>query len=359
MSSHRRQFTQYNLWTATGENVHTILTPTGDTKQYILYRIQHLSKIRKQCLKYNIWTVVTGNNLHNIWTATRDSLHNITNEKQQHNLHNIRKATGDTLDDTTNEQQQEPIYTIQHMNNNRTQITQYNMRTATEANPHNTKHEQQQETDYTIQMWTATEANLHNTTNEPQQETLYTIKHLNTNRTQFTQPMNSNRGQYTQYNIWTITCFTRHNIWTARRDSLHNLWTATGNSLHNIWSATGNNLHNTTYEQQPHTIYAAQHMNSKRRPSTLNNPHHHGGPSVSRMALSVPLICGYGSGSAGRSWTCRAVRSLGTGSSHLSLGYKLPSGGVLWRTVLDGDALPLAQMMQIVKVCASAVCPEQ
>ena len=27
--------------------------------------------------------------------------------------------------------------------------------------------------------------------------------------------------------------------------------------------------------------------------------HHHGGPSVSRMTLSVPLICGYGSGSAG------------------------------------------------------------
>ena len=48
--------------------------------------------------------------------------------------------------------------------------------------------------------------------------------------------------------------------------------------------------------------------------------HHHGGPSVSRMTLSVPLICGYGSGSAGRSWTCRAVRSLGTGSLHLSLG---------------------------------------
>ena len=87
--------------------------------------------------------------------------------------------------------------------------------------------------------------------------------------------------------------------------------------------------------------------------------HHHGGPSVSRMTLSVPLICGYGSGSAGRSWTCRAVRSLGTGSSHLSLGYRLPSGGVLWRTVLDGDALPLVQMTQIVKVCASAVCPEQ
>ena len=87
--------------------------------------------------------------------------------------------------------------------------------------------------------------------------------------------------------------------------------------------------------------------------------HHHGGPSVSRMTLSVPLICGYGSGSAGRSWTRRAVRSLGTGSSHLSLGYRLPSGGVLWRTVLDGDALPLAQMTQIVKVCASAVCPEQ
>ena len=86
---------------------------------------------------------------------------------------------------------------------------------------------------------------------------------------------------------------------------------------------------------------------------------HHGGPSVSRMTLSVPLICGYGSGSAGRSWTCRAVRSLGTGSSHLSLGYRLPSGGVLWRTVLDGDALPLAQMTQILKVCASAVCPEQ
>ena len=62
----------------------------------------------------------------------------------------------------------------------------------------------------------------------------------------------------------------------------------------------------------------------------------------------MPLICGYGSGSAGRSWTCRAVRSLGTGSSHLSLGYRLPSGGVLWRTVLDGDALPLAQMTQIV-----------
>ena len=87
--------------------------------------------------------------------------------------------------------------------------------------------------------------------------------------------------------------------------------------------------------------------------------HHHGGPSVSRMTLSVPLICGYGSGSAGRSWTCRAVRSLGTGSSHLSLGYRLPSGGVLWRIVLDGDALPLAQMTQIVKVCASAVCSEQ
>ena len=87
--------------------------------------------------------------------------------------------------------------------------------------------------------------------------------------------------------------------------------------------------------------------------------HHHGGPSVSRMTISVPLICGYRSGSAGQSWTCRAVRSLGTGSSHLSLGYRLPSGGVLWRTVLDGDALPLAQMTQIVKVCASAVCPEQ
>ena len=86
---------------------------------------------------------------------------------------------------------------------------------------------------------------------------------------------------------------------------------------------------------------------------------YHGGPSVSRMTLSVPLICGYGSGSAGRSWTCTAVRSLGTGSSHLSLGYRLPSGGVLWRTVLDGDALPVAQMTQIVKVCASAVCPEQ
>ena len=78
--------------------------------------------------------------------------------------------------------------------------------------------------------------------------------------------------------------------------------------------------------------------------------HHHGGPSVSRMTLSVPLICGYGSGSAGRSWTCRAVRSLGTGSSHLSLGYRLSSGGVLWRTVLDGDALPLAQMTQIVSL---------
>ena len=72
----------------------------------------------------------------------------------------------------------------------------------------------------------------------------------------------------------------------------------------------------------------------------VSQHHHHGGPSVSRMTLSVPLICGYGSGSAGRSWTCRAVRSLGTGSSHLSLGYRLPSGGVLWRTVLDGDALP-------------------
>ena len=71
------------------------------------------------------------------------------------------------------------------------------------------------------------------------------------------------------------------------------------------------------------------------------------------MTLSVPLICGYGSGSAGRSWTCRAVRSLGTGSSHLSLGYRLLNGGVLWRTVLDGDALPLAQMTQIVKVCAT------
>ena len=87
--------------------------------------------------------------------------------------------------------------------------------------------------------------------------------------------------------------------------------------------------------------------------------HHHGGPSVLRMTLSVLLICGYLSFSAGRSWTCRAVCSLGTRSSHLSLGYRLPSGGVLWRTVLDGDALPLAQMTQIVKVCASAVCPEQ
>ena len=66
------------------------------------------------------------------------------------------------------------------------------------------------------------------------------------------------------------------------------------------------------------------------------------------IICAVPLICGYGSGSAGRSWTCRAVRSLGTGSSHLSLGYRLPSGGVLWRTVLGGDALPLAQMTQIV-----------
>ena len=93
--------------------------------------------------------------------------------------------------------------------------------------------------------------------------------------------------------------------------------------------------------------------------SQNNHHHHHGGPSVSRMTLSVPLICGYGSGSAGRSWTCRAVRSLGTGSSHLSLGYRLPSGGVLWRTVLDGDALPLAQITQIVKVCFNAVCPEQ
>ena len=81
--------------------------------------------------------------------------------------------------------------------------------------------------------------------------------------------------------------------------------------------------------------------------NVLKYDHHHGGPSVSRMTLSVPLICGYGSGSAGRSWTCRAVRTLGTGSSHLSLGYRLPSGGVLWRTVLDGDALPLAQMTQI------------
>ena len=100
-------------------------------------------------------------------------------------------------------------------------------------------------------------------------------------------------------------------------------------------------------------------------PPTVSNSHaqvvreHHGGPSVLRMTLSVPLICGYGSGSAGRSWTCRAVRSLGTESSHLSLGYRLPSGGVLWRTVLDGDALPLARMTQIVKACASAVCPEQ
>ena len=95
------------------------------------------------------------------------------------------------------------------------------------------------------------------------------------------------------------------------------------------------------------------------QPAPLLDHHHHGGPSVSRMTLSVPLIHGYGSGSAGRSWTCRAVRSLGTGSSHLSLGYRLPSGGVLWWTVLDGDALPLAQMTQIVKVCASAVCQEQ
>ena len=83
-------------------------------------------------------------------------------------------------------------------------------------------------------------------------------------------------------------------------------------------------------------------------PFPESSHHHHGGPSVSRMTLSLPLICGYGSGSAGRSWTYRAVRSLSTGSSHLSLGYRLPSGGVLWRTVLDGDALPLAQMTQIV-----------
>ena len=79
---------------------------------------------------------------------------------------------------------------------------------------------------------------------------------------------------------------------------------------------------------------------------SLEVHHHHGGPSVSRMTLSVPLICGYGSGSAGRSWTCRAVRSLGTGSSHLSLGYRLPSGGVLWRTVLDGDALPSLEVKE-------------
>ena len=82
--------------------------------------------------------------------------------------------------------------------------------------------------------------------------------------------------------------------------------------------------------------------------STSYHHHHHGGPSVSRTTLSVPLICGYRSGSAGRSWTCRAVRSLGTGSSHLLLGYRLPSGDVLWWTVLDGDALPLGQMTQIV-----------
>ena len=69
----------------------------------------------------------------------------------------------------------------------------------------------------------------------------------------------------------------------------------------------------------------------------------------------MPLICGYGSGSAGRSWTCRAVRSLGTGSSHLSLGYRLPSGGVLWRTVLDGDALPLVLMTQIVEELQSSL----
>ena len=90
--------------------------------------------------------------------------------------------------------------------------------------------------------------------------------------------------------------------------------------------------------------YASRFLVEQRAATTLL---HHGGPSVSRMTLSVPLICGYGSGSAGRSWTCRAVRRLGTGSSHLSLGYRLPSGGVLWQTVLDGDALPLAQMTQI------------
>ena len=66
-----------------------------------------------------------------------------------------------------------------------------------------------------------------------------------------------------------------------------------------------------------------------------------------------------------REWLCRPILDLQSRaqSGHWKLsfvtGYRLPSGGILWRTVLDGDALPLAQMTQIVKVCASAVCPEQ
>ena len=58
-------------------------------------------------------------------------------------------------------------------------------------------------------------------------------------------------------------------------------------------------------------------------------------------------ICGYGSDSAGQSWTCRAMRKLGTGSLQLSLRQRVLSGSVLWRTVLGGNTLPLGKMMQI------------
>ena len=38
------------------------------------------------------------------------------------------------------------------------------------------------------------------------------------------------------------------------------------------------------------------------------------------LGLEDDILCVYGSESAGRSWTCRAVRRLGTGNSQLSLG---------------------------------------
>ena len=85
----------------------------------------------------------------------------------------------------------------------------------------------------------------------------------------------------------------------------------------------------------------------------------HGGPSVSRMTLSVPLICGTGvalQADPGLAEPC-AVWALEVLICRWDTGCQVVAFS--GQTVLDGDALPLAQMTQIVKVCASSVCAEQ
>ena len=118
------------------------------------------------------------------------------------------------------------------------------------------------------------------------------------------------RGFFSLELTWVLTLFPQNSSYESMNQSLvcaHMHSIARTQKIPTFISLIGE------CRQQKHTRHAPstkiRYLNVATSMVALRNGHHHhhhhhGGPSVSRMTLSVPLICGYGSGSAGRSWTC-------------------------------------------------------